>query len=139
MNILSSKGLTKLQMVLALVMVFIFAGLSVPKIIDITRKTAEGETKYNLGRLRSAVAAYYGDNRGNYPEDDLTVLVPRYIEKMPFNAAPGREKSNKVYTGAEVNYKGGWFYFNDRNSPRWGDVAANIPGKDSAGKDWAEN
>ncbi|MDR0291888.1 MAG: hypothetical protein LBI01_03845 [Elusimicrobium sp.] len=132
------SGLTRLQMIFALVLVLIFAGLSVPKIIDIPRKTSEGQTKYNLERLRSAIAAYYGDNRGTYPEDDLSVLVPRYIEKIPYEDVYGYEKSNKVNT-KEFTGKGGWFYFNRKDDPRWGDIIADLSGYDSSGKKWAEN
>ncbi|MCL2888411.1 MAG: hypothetical protein FWF35_03835 [Elusimicrobia bacterium] len=134
----NSRGLTKTQMIFGLVLVLIFAGLSVPKFIDVQQKCGEGETKYNLERLRSAIAAYYGDNRGNYPEDDLSVLVPRYIEKIPYEAAPGYDKSNKVYTDKQTG-KGGWFYFNKKDSPRWGEIIIDLPGNDSTGKQWTEN
>ena len=133
-----SRGFTKLQMIGALALVFIFVALSVPKVIDIYVKTKESATKTNLDRLRSAVAAYYGDNRGNYPEDDLSVLVPRYIEKIPYVDVQGFQKSGTVRVN-QINGKGGWFYFKDKTNPRWGDVVINLPGKDSSGKLWTDN
>jgi len=134
----NKNGLTRLQMIFAIALVLIFAGLSVPKIIDVAHKTREGATKYNLDRMRSAIAAYFGDNSGNYPTDDLTVLVPRYIERIPAVDVPGFPKSNAVRTRAPAG-KGGWFYFNDKTNPRWGDIIVDVNAKDSSGKPWAEN
>jgi len=133
-----NKGLTRIQMILAVALVLIFAGLSVPKFIDIAKKTREGATKFNLDRMRSAVAAYYGDNSGTYPTDDLTVLVPRYIEKSPAVDVRGFPKSNAVPTGKPAG-RGGWFYVNDKNNPRWGTVTVDVAGKDSSGKPWIDN
>ena len=77
------KGFAVVEIVvIAAVLVFLFV-FTVPKFMALVHKSQEGSTKHQLMRVRSAIAAYYGENQGVYPTDDLSCLVPRYLEKMP--------------------------------------------------------
>lgn len=133
------KGFTVIEIVITLIVFALLFGLTVPKFITLVNKAREGSTKHHLVRLRSAIAAYYGENQGVYPTDNLTSLVPTYIESIPQVNVPGLTPSNKVTAG---NYEqaftkqGGWAYVNDPADPRFGDVFVNTDKEDSYGKAW---
>lgn len=137
-NIIKSKqGLSRIEMIVAILLIIMLVGLSVPKYLDIRSKCKEGAAQHNLQRLRSAIAVYYGDNRGEYPTDNLGSLVPRYIESIPYVSIDGYEKSNTVHLGENTNL-GGWLYINDPQDPEWGEVRINATGTDSDGNNWEE-
>ncbi|WP_424245832.1 hypothetical protein Dip510_000768 [Elusimicrobium posterum] len=133
----SKKGLSKTEIVFGVLLIVLLFGLSVPKFMDILGKCREGRTIHNLNRLRSAIAAYYGENRGEYPTDNLQSLTPRYIEKIPFVFNQETGPSDKVITG-KPDYTGGWVYVNDPNDFNWGDIKINLKGQDSTGKRWED-
>ena len=117
----------------------VLLGLTVPKFSTLVHKAREGSTKHQLVRLRSAIAAYYGENQGMYPTDDLSSLVPRYIEAIPQADVPGFEPTNKVSSGSyeqAFDKTGGWAYVNDPTDPRYGDFFVNTDKEDSYGKAW---
>ena len=93
------KGFTVVEVLITVVVFAVLLGLTVPKFITLVHKAREGSTKHQLVRLRSAIAAYYGENQGTYPTDDLSSLVPRYIEAIPKVNVPGLDATNKVTTG----------------------------------------
>ena len=41
------------------------------------------QTKGNLGSIRSALAIYYGDMEGLYPDDLAAIENRRWLEKLP--------------------------------------------------------
>ena len=89
--------------------------------------------------MRSAIAAYYGEHQGMYPTDDLSSLVPAYIEKIPQVTVPGYAPTAHVSTGTfEEAYTktGGWAYVNNPDDPRFGDIFVNVDEHDSYGKHW---
>ncbi|ACC97797.1 hypothetical protein Emin_0235 [Elusimicrobium minutum Pei191] len=133
-NLCSRKGFSKVEALCAVIIVIFLIGISVPKFISLHNECQEGNTNYNLARLRSAIAAYYGNNKGTYPTDNLQSLIPVYIESIPFAKVKGHKKSNMVST--EFTGKGGWYYINDKNDPAWGEVKINLDGADSSGVDW---
>lgn len=133
------KGFTLLEILITLVLFGVLLGFTVPKFISLVHKSQEGSTKHELVKLRSAIAAYYGENQGVYPTDDLGSLVPRYIEAIPQAHVPGMEPTNQVTAGsyeAAFTQKGGWAYVNDPADPRFGDVFVNTDREDSYGKAW---
>ena len=133
------KGFTTAEILITVVLFAVLLGLTVPKFISLVHKAHEGSTKQQLVRLRSAIAAYYGDHEGTYPTDDLSSLVPEYIEQIPQVKVPGWEPTDKVSAG---NYEtaftktGGWAYINDPADPRFGDIFVNTDKEDSYGKAW---
>ncbi len=133
------KGFTTVEMVVIIaVLVFLFV-FTVPKFMTLVHKAQEGSTKHQLMRVRSAIAAYYGENQGTYPTDDLSSLVPQYLEKMPEARVPGTAPSAHVSTGnfeTAFTKVGGWAYVNDPADPRYGDFFVNSDKEDSYGKAW---
>ena len=133
------KGFTVVEiLVIVAVLVFLFV-FTVPKFMSLVHKAQEGSTKHQLMRVRSAIAAYYGENQGTYPTDNLSSLVPQYLEKMPEARLPGKAPSAHVSTGnfeTAFTKTGGWAYVNDPEDPRFGDVFVNVDKHDSYGKHW---
>jgi len=133
------KGFTVTEVI---VIVVILAGLfvfTVPKFMTLVHKAQEGSTKHQLMRVRSAIAAYYGENQGRYPTDDLSCLVPQFIEKIPQARVPGYAPTAHVSAGnfqTAFTKTGGWAYVNDPEDPRYGDFFVNSEKIDSYGKPW---
>ena len=133
------KGFTLLEILITVVLFAVLLGFTVPKFISLIHKAKEGSTKHELVRLRTAIAAYYGENQGVYPTDDLGSLVPRYIEAIPQAQVPGMKPTNRVSAGSyetAFTKTGGWAYVNDPADPRFGDVFVNTDQEDSYGKIW---
>ena len=133
------KGFAAIEIVIATVVFAVLLGLTVPKFIGLVHKAKEGTTKHELVRLRSAIAAYYGEHQGVYPTDDLSCLVPDYIEAIPQTRVPGFAPSAQVSVGnsqTALTGTGGWAYINDPSDPRFGDVFVNTRRADSYGKAW---
>ncbi len=133
------RGFTVTEIVITVVIFALLLGFTVPKFIVLVHKAQEGSTKHQLVKVRSAIAAYYGEHQGNYPTDDLSSLVPTYIEKIPQAIIPGYPPSAHVSVGSfeECFTKtGGWAYVNDPADPRYGDFFVNTDQADSYGKAW---
>ena len=60
------------------------------------------QTQFLLGRLGLAVAAYHSDH-GKYPEN-LDVLVPKYITKIPIDPFSGEPLKMKAVKGGLILY-----------------------------------
>ncbi|WP_428075488.1 type II secretion system protein [Candidatus Avelusimicrobium luingense] len=133
------KGFAVIEIVaIAAVLIFLCV-FTVPKFMSLVHKAQEGSTKHQLMRVRSAIAAYYGENQGMYPTDDLSCLVPRYLEEIPLARIPGYAPSSHVSIGnfeTAFTKTGGWAYVNDPADPRFGDFFVNSEKEDSYGKMW---
>ena len=133
------KGFTITEVVVMVVVLAVLLGLAIPKFIALSHKAAEGNTKHKLVQMRSAIAAYYGEHQGIYPTDDLSCLVPQYIEEIPQVRVPGSPPNSHVSNGTyEQAYTktGGWAYVSDPQDPRFGDIFVNVDKNDSYGKHW---
>lgn len=133
------KGFSALEILVLVVIFVLLAGFTVPKFKALVYKAQEGGTKHQLVRVRSAIAAYYGENQGVYPTDNLQSLVPQFIEKIPPARVPGLPPSAHVSTGSfeqAFTKTGGWAYVNDPADPRFGDFFVNTDKEDSYGKAW---
>ena len=134
------KGFTVTEALVMVVVLAILLGLTVPKFMALANKASEGSTKHKLVQVRSAIAAYYGEHQGMYPTDDLSSLVPTYIEQIPQARIPGYAPNAHVSTGTfeECFTKtGGWAYVSNPEDPRFGDFFVNVEGNDSYGKPWS--
>lgn len=134
------KGFTVTEVVVMLAVLAVVLGLAVPKFLTLAHKAAEGSTKHKLAQVRSAIAAYYGEHQGMYPTDDLSSLVPQYLEKIPHMRVPGYAPTAHVSAGTyEQAYTktGGWAYVNNPDDPRFGDFFVNVADNDSYGKPWS--
>ena len=105
------KGFTVSEILITVVVFALLLGFTVPKFLFLVHKAQEGNTKHKLVKVRSAIAAYYGEHQGTYPTDDLSSLVPAYLEKMPQATVPGFPPSSHVSTGnfeQSFTKTGGW-------------------------------
>lgn len=133
------KGFTVTEIVVVIVVLALLVGFTVPKFMTLLHKAQEGSTKHKLVQVRSAIAAYYGEHQGVYPTDDLSSLVPTYIEKIPAVRVPGYAPSSHVSTGTYeecFTKTGGWAYVNNPNDPHFGDFFVNVADSDSYGNRW---
>ena len=133
------KGFTLVEVLVTVLIFAVLLGFTVPKFVSLVHKAKEGSTKHQLVRLRSAIAAYYGEHQGVYPTDNLNSLVPKYIEAIPLSRVPGIAPSNAVSAGSyeqAFTKTGGWAYVSDPSDPRFGDVFVNTDREDSYGKSW---
>ncbi len=88
-------GFTLIELMIVVAVIGTLAAVAIPKFSNLLLKAKEGATRGNLGRLRSSLSIYYGDMEGSYPNclwgtnsTILTsVLVPKYIDKIPKNHA----------------------------------------------------
>ena len=133
------KGFTVMEIAITVVVFALLFGLTVPKFMALVHKAQEGSTKHKLVKVRSAIAAYYGEHQGNYPTDNLSSLSPQYIEKIPQATVPGYPPSAHVSHGnfeQAFTKTGGWAYISDPADPRYGDFFVNVEKDDSYGKAW---
>ena len=114
------KGFTLMEIAVVVVILACLIGFTVPKFMTLMHKAQEGSTKHQLMRVRSAIAAYYGENQGRYPTDDLSCLVPQFIEQIPPAQVPGYAATSHVSTGSfeqAFTKTGGWAYVVTTNCP----------------------
>jgi len=143
-------GYTLLELLIVVSILVILASVAVPKYADVLRKAQEGSLKGNLGTLRSALQIYYSDNEGVSPSCIQganstmfnTVLVPKYIDKIPPVNSGLHPATNSVYCDSKmvagsVHDGQGWYY--DGTFPQdsgIGVVWVACDHTDSAGNSW---
>jgi len=143
MNTLKNKkGFGAWEIPIAVVLIILLLGLSIPKFNSLIRQSKEAQTKYSLTRMRNAITAYYGEHQSQYPQGDVAkALVPNYIEKIPQVVAPGAEPSSEVYTTQTIKGnegRGGWYYVDDPSYSTYGVLRVNIDTPTYAGENWQD-
>lgn len=144
---LKTKGFTLIELMVVIVILGILAAVIAPRIPSFITKAKEGKTKGNLGTLRSTLNIYYSDNDGVYPEDDLSCLMPKYVDKIPDCELPNspHQDSNKVYRSGFISQTmlvgdlGGWLYGSSQTQPLiWGNIMIDCTiHNDSIGTAWS--
>jgi len=67
---------------------------------ELIRKSNEGATKGNVGSIRAALAIYYGDTEGLYPESlDPLTSGGKYLETIPQVKVPPHHPDSSNYVG----------------------------------------
>ncbi|MFC1679874.1 type II secretion system protein, partial [Elusimicrobiota bacterium] len=121
----------------------ILAAIAIPKFADLIRKSNEGATKGNLGAVRSALAIYYGDLEGRYPQspEELTV-GGKYLTTMPKAKTPNFHADSArisiVPSMQAATDEGGWAYVGEEMSQEYGSFFVNCTHTDSKGRVWSE-
>ena len=103
----------------------ILAAIAIPKFASLIRKSREGQTRGNLGSLRSALTIYYGDMEGNYPSDLNSLTVSgKYLSAIPSSRTPDYHAATTIIRhnfnvnpfgcgGAYFVDSGEWIYWSD--------------------------
>jgi type II secretory pathway pseudopilin PulG len=138
-----------IELLTALAVIIILFVISAPKITGTIKKASENATKTSLAALRSAIALYYGDNKGEFPTSDiarqLTDENGKYIKEIPFaSCAPYHKKSNIIITQnfEENKDSGHWAYKTEDADDGTGRVKGELwilcTHKDSKGNVWSQ-
>ena len=132
MKRINKKGFTLIELMIVVAIIGILAAISIPKMSSILEKSREGATKGNLSAIRSAVAIYYGDKEGQWPED-LTTTFATYLSEIPKANASllGNSNATTLVTEPPITAGIGWAYC---SANEWaGGVWCNSTAADSKG------
>ena len=102
------SGFTLIELMIVVAIIGLLSAIAVPKFSDLLMKMREGNTKGNLGRIRSALNIYYSDMEGTYPISAnasnatnwtglSTTLIPKYIDDIPAAQLRNHAQSSSVY------------------------------------------
>ena len=87
------KGFTLIELMIVVAIIGILAAIALPKFASMLEKSREGATKGNISALKSAIAIYYGDNQGMWPDEltldkgtndqNFTYFLGNYMDDIP--------------------------------------------------------
>ena len=124
----NQKGFTLIELMIVVAIIGILAAIALPKFAQMLEKARAGQTKGNVGALRSAASIYYGDNGGSWPYtlstttayffsaylDEIKPVANRQSIGAPASG-PGVTGGSSVTYGAAASLVpaavgGGWWY-----------------------------
>lgn len=140
----------------------ILAAIAIPKFAEMVRKAKEGQTKGNLGGIRSALSIYYADMEGHFPQNAnggalyTGGLLPltingKYLSTIPQVQAPNYHPATSVDDGFTFNSipicgsnpyalltrdMGEWAYDGCESDSLFGTVLVNCTHTDTKGIVW---
>lgn len=144
------RAFTLIELMIVVSIIGVLAAIALPKFANLLRKTREGNTKGNLGTLRSSLSIYSSDNAGHFPTDHLEsmTVAAKYLKEVPIIEEPDyhsrtQDVSNIDDLGAaglEGSDAGGWAYWNDQNLKdpgfSWGALWIACSHTDTKGSVW---
>lgn len=138
---LSRRGQTLIEFLIMTCMIGLLAAIAIPKFSELIRKSDEGNTKGNLGAVRTAMAVLAKDTGGRYPVHPRSLAFGgKYLPALPkAKPAPYHEGSSRVRLGRDAfdaDDSGGWLYLSDRRSPGFGGILVNCTHTDSKERQW---
>jgi prepilin-type N-terminal cleavage/methylation domain-containing protein len=75
---------TLIELMIVVTIIGVLAAIAIPQFADLIRKSREGAAKGSLGSVRSALAIYYADNEGQYPENPNALTISgKYLSPIP--------------------------------------------------------
>ena len=115
--------------------VVLLALIIYPKLQNLRRYSADGETRGQLGVLRQAIIEFQ-KQKGTYPTtlSDLGTPVPR-LKLFSLPHAPSPEVRHAALT--EITDSGHWLYDNQPQDPGFGTVIIDCWHQDDRGRPWS--
>ena len=115
--------------------------------VKLRKAELEGAAKGSLGAVRSALAIYYGDLEGRYPESlDMLTVNMKYLREVPALEIGGHKRTTMVTRlrnvrsqaelEAQLKDTGGWGYVSDPDSPLFGTLIIDCRHNDERGMPW---
>lgn len=134
------KGFTLIELMIVLALIAILGSIASVQFGRTLTKTRHAMTLGNLATLRGAISLFTAEN-GKPPQDDLQSLIAgSHLKGIPRkDTAPFHDAGNRVEAGpasAQAASSGDWFYFNQENEVRFGQVVINCDHQDLKGRSW---
>ena len=144
MTIKDRKGITLIELMIAVAIIAIISAVLYPIGNDCMRRAIEGRTKANLNAVRTAIATYSADRDGKYPTDHLGDLIDKgYLRTLPMIwEPPYHGEGNGVCVGPPTidtlnGCTDAYVYDNDPNSQTWGVLILSCIHQDLHGNVWS--
>lgn len=119
------KAFTLIELMIVVVVITILVVVAIPKFNLLAEKAKAKTLKGNLSIIRGALNLYYSAN-STYPTDDLSCLVPDYLNAIPVISIPNtNHRSSTVKTVAstsDITDSGHLSYVNVSTSSEFGTV-----------------
>ncbi len=129
------------EILIGIAVVLFLTMILYPKFVSIVRKSHEATTRANLTALRTAIAVYYGDNNGNFPENLAEALTKdgKYVKFIPDVYCPPYHDKNNQITTEPTGDSGKWAYqTKDSETRQQGEFWVDCSHKDTNGVVWSE-
>jgi len=134
-------GFTLIELMIVVAIIGILAAIAIPKFADLIRKSNEGQTKGNLGSVRSALSIYYGDQEGIFPATPLALTINGdYIDMIPNAKTPNYHADGSTFllnTVANMTDAGQWAYDNTPATANFGNLFVNCSHTDTKSTRWS--
>ena len=130
-----------MEVIVAVLIILLVTLVVYPKFLDIIRKSNEATTRANLTALRNAIAVYYGENEGCYPDanivEELLSEDGKYIKYIPEVYCPPYTNPNNEITTEPTGKSGKWAYqVEDSQDRQAGEIWVDCDQPDSKGVVW---
>jgi len=140
--LIKRRGFTLIELMVAVAIIGIIAGIAVPKYLDIVQKSQEGSTKGNLGAIRSALVLYYSENDSEYPRDNLNSMFfggHHYMPEIPAMQVISAQHpiSRSVTAESAPTDIATWSYNNNDTTIFWGRPSVGCTHLDLRGQIWS--
>ncbi len=130
-----------IEVVVAILIILLVTLVFYPRFLDVIRKSNEATSRANLMALRNAIAVYYGDNEGTYPDSNIVEQLLSdngiYIAYIPEVYCPPYHNPTNEITTKPTGDSGKWAYqVEDSQDRQAGEIWIDCNQKDSKGVVW---
>ncbi len=130
-----------IEVVVAILIILLVTLVFYPRFLDVIRKSNEATSRANLMALRNAIAVYYGDNEGTYPDSNIVEQLlsdnGKYIAYIPEVYCPPYHNPTNEITTKPTGDSGKWAYqVEDSQDRQAGEIWIDCNQKDSKGVVW---
>ena len=136
------KKFNIMEIIIAVAIILVITLVVYPKFLDIIRKSNESASRANLSALRTAIAVYYGENEGHFPDENIVEQLlsedGKYIKYIPELYCPPYHNPTTEITTHPTGDSGKWAYqVEDSQDRQAGELWIDCNQKDSKGVVWS--